>query len=139
MRHALLRIAAALLAVSLAAAGETPAPGTTPVLITTEGAAKASTIGLTIAGAAASAGTLTLRFTPEGGDTREIRLAVAGNATAAAVVDLLMPAMSAVISPEYRALRSGPAALSIGLGKKRAPFLLKSVGEPIPGLTLTLK
>ena len=138
MRHALLRIAAALLAVSLAAAGEPTAPVTTPVPITTAGASKVTTMALMLTGAAASAGTLTLRFTPEAGDTREIRVAVAANAAASAVADELLPAMSSVISPEYRVVRGGPAALSIGLGKKRAPFLLKSIGDPIPGLTLTL-
>lgn len=132
-------IAAVLLAASLSAAASEPAPATTPVLITKQGASKVSAIGLTLNGTATAAGTLTLRFTPEAGDTREIRVAVAANAVASAVADELLPAMSSVISPEYRVVRSGPTVLSVELGKKRAPFLLASVGDPIPGLTLTLR
>jgi len=120
---------------SVAAAGP-PAPGTTVVPITTHGDPTVASILMSFHGTAGSAGEILLHFTPEGGETQQIRVRVAANDRADAVARALAAALSSTLNPDYTVSRSEPATIKIVFGTKHTPFRLKPAGPPIPGLSV---
>ena len=90
-------------------------------------------------GTAATDGELRLDFTPEGGETKQIRVSVPVSIPADEVVREIRKAMKATISPDYLVDRYDPSKIKISFNKKSTPFRLNLVALTAKGLTLRLE
>jgi len=95
-----------------------------------------ASVGIVLTGTATTPGELKLVFTPQGGESVEIRTPVSAGAQAAALARELATALTRGIGPDYTATVSNPARIAIDGGKTPRSFRLKLAAGPPPGLSL---
>lgn len=140
MRH---RISAFVFVATVAFAscgGENkPAPPPAPREVAAQLGPAVDAITIIMDGTAATDGELRLDFTPEGGETKQIRVSVPVSIPADEVVREIRKAMKATISPDYLVDRYDPFKIKISCNKKSTPFRLNLVALTAKGLTLRLE
>ena len=77
-----------------------------------------------------------LVFTPQGGETVEIRTPIPASARAGTAARDLAAALTHAIGPDYAVTVSDAGRISIAYGKKERPFRVKLAAEPPPGLSV---
>ena len=95
-----------------------------------------ASVEIVLTGAATTAGELKIVFTPQGGETVEIRTPVAAGAPAAAAASELAAALIRATAPDYAVTVASPARIAMASGKSRRPFRVKLAAEPPNGLSL---
>jgi len=88
-----------------------------------------------LTGTATTSGDLELVFTPQGGETVEIRTPVAASARPGAVARKLAAALSHAIAPDYAVTVSDDERISIAYGKNQRPFRVKLAAELPRGMS----
>lgn len=119
----------------VAGVGEAALPPT-PVPIATHGTSTVASVGIDLEGTATAAGELRLVFTPQGGETVEIRTPIPASARAGTAARDLAAALTHAIGPDYAVTVSDAGRISIAYGKKERPFRVKLAAEPPPGLSV---
>jgi len=118
------------------ARAEAVAPPPTPVPIATHGTSQVSSIGIVLIGTTAAAGELRLVFTPQGGETVEIRMLVPASMNALAAAQKLGAALTQAIAPDYAVTVADEGRIAITYGQKQRPFRVKLAADPVPGLSV---
>jgi len=118
------------------AGAEVAAPPPTPVPIATHGVSPVASIGIVLTGTTTVAGELRLVFTPQGGETVEIRTPLPAATNAVAAARKLAATLTQAIAPDYAVTVADDGRIAIAYGQKQRPFRVKLAADPAPGLSV---